>query len=138
MGAGLLYAAQAALSRGGRTPPPCGSPEGAPRAVLFLLVWAWMAAQSAAALFSQTLDAGLVPTPLLPAFGALAALQFVGVTLAPALQAESTTSRPLKPLTLQRSVQASKYPWLCVQAASLKRATVCCPGVRGSGGGGGT
>ena len=80
----LLGAAQAALCRGGRKPPPCRSADGALAAVLALLSWTWAAAQSSAALFSQTLGAGLVPQALLPAFGALAALQFVGVTLAPA------------------------------------------------------
>jgi hypothetical protein len=86
---GLIFvcAAQVALSRGGRSPPPCRSAEGAPFAVFFLIVWAWSAAQGAAALFSQTLDAGLVPAALLPAFGALASLQFVGVTLSPACYA---------------------------------------------------
>ncbi len=84
MGTLLLGAAQAALARGGRAPPACGSPDGAPRAVAGLLAWAWVSAQSAAALFSQTVEAGLVPPPLLPAFSVLAALQFVGVTLSPA------------------------------------------------------
>jgi hypothetical protein len=84
LGVALAAAAQAALSRGGRAPPPCRDAEGAPRAVFSLIVWVWTSAQGAAALFSQTLDAGLVPAPLLPAFSALAALQFVGVTLAPA------------------------------------------------------
>jgi hypothetical protein len=86
----LLGAAQVALSRGSRAPPACCSPEGAPRAVLSLLAWTWTSVQSAAALFSQTLSAGLVPLQLLPAFSVLAALQFVGVTLAPECYASFT------------------------------------------------
>jgi lipopolysaccharide export system protein LptA len=60
------------------------------------------------------------------------------VTLEPAEQAESATSNAPSHLGTQRSVQASKDPCLTVQAASWKRATVCCPGKRGRGGGGGT
>ena len=47
-------------------------------------MWLWTGAQTTSALFSQTLNAGLVPSTLSDFYAALAALQFVGVTLAPA------------------------------------------------------
>jgi hypothetical protein len=89
----LLCGAQAALSRNKRAPPPCCGPLGAAPAVGNLLLWTWVTAQCAAALFSQTLAAGAVPPALDGAFSAFAALNFVGVTLAP----ECYSSIPFQP-----------------------------------------
>jgi DNA-binding beta-propeller fold protein YncE len=117
VGALLLGAAQAALSRGGRAPPPCGSPDGAPRAVVGLLAWTWTSAQGAAALFSQAVDAGLVPPTLLPAFSVLAALQFVGVTLSPACY----TSTPFSGFWASVGLASGALLVLCAAAAALPR-----------------
>jgi hypothetical protein len=76
-GALLFCVAHCSLARGGKAPPlrdSCG-------AVRDVLVWAWLAAQGAAALFAQA--QALAPPELASYFGAVAALQFEGVTLPP-------------------------------------------------------
>jgi sugar lactone lactonase YvrE len=83
VGAGALLvgvAYRALGARGGETRRARLLSAGA--AVGDLLVWAWLAAQGAAALFAQA--QALAPPALAPAFGAVAALQFKGVALAPA------------------------------------------------------
>ena len=119
----LLGAAQAALSRGGRSPPKCGSVDGAPRAVAGLLAWAWTSAQSAAALFSQTVDAGLVPPTLLPAFSVLAALQFAGVTLSPACY----TALPFSGFWASVGLGCGALLVLCAIAGTLPHVTPGAP-----------
>ena len=85
MGVPLLFAARRALAgqRGGRPPPLCGE-GGSVSSVASLLLWAWGAAQTLSALFSQTVGDGSVPRALVGVFAGFSALQFQGVTLAPA------------------------------------------------------
>jgi len=79
----LLGAAQYALTRNRKTPPTFFGTGGAFLSVCSLLTWTWGSAQTTSTLFSQTLNAGVVPLPLSSLFGAFAALQFVGITLSP-------------------------------------------------------
>ena len=83
LGVLLLAVAHCALARRGRVTRLCG-PRGSATAVRHLLMWAWAAAQGAAALFSQLLATGRVPAGLLPIVSGLVALQFQSVALAPA------------------------------------------------------
>ena len=91
LGVFLLSVAQTALLRKHKNRPTSlfkglfsTGGGGAIFAVGTFLIWTWGGAQTMSALFSQTLNAGVVPLPLTGFFSAISALQFVGVTLAPA------------------------------------------------------
>ncbi len=81
----LFIAARRALAqqRGGK-PPPFFGEGGSVSSVMALLLWAWGAAQTLSALFSQAVADGSVPRALVGVFAGFSALQFQGVTLAPA------------------------------------------------------
>jgi hypothetical protein len=85
----LFLAARRALARrrGGKPPPLLGE-GGSVSSVAALLLWAWGAAQTLSALFSQTVADGSVPRALVGVFAGFSALQFQGVTLAPACNPE--------------------------------------------------
>lgn len=79
-GALLFLFARSALRQGGHAAPASASL----RAVGELLLWAWVATQVLCSQFGQLEDSGAVPPQLAPLYAAVAALQFKGVTLAPA------------------------------------------------------
>ena len=86
LGVVLFIIARHTLMRaaGGRAPPCCDAEGGSVTVVAKLLLWVWVAAQTLSALFSQAVADGNVPPSLVNAFDAFSALQFQGVTLAPA------------------------------------------------------
>ncbi len=85
LGGALFLVARHALTaqRRGRRPPLCGK-RGSLTVVGIFLVWAWGALQTLSALFSQAVADRTVPPALVPVFAAFSALQFQGVTVAPA------------------------------------------------------
>ena len=80
-GALMVGVAHWILWRGGAKPTLRGA-HSSSDAVASLLVWAWMSAQSTAALFAQARRNA--PPELLTVFSALASLQFAGIAYAPA------------------------------------------------------
>jgi hypothetical protein len=114
LGAVLLVLARRALSklRGGRAPPLFGE-SGSATAVAALLLWAWGAAQTLSALFSQTVADGSVPRSLVAVFAAFSALQFQGVTVAPAC---TSSGDPFSPLwsSAAAALGAAALAALCV------------------------
>jgi hypothetical protein len=107
LGALLAGAVWAALRRAGKR---AGAADAA-APVGELLVWAWVAAQGLASLFSQA--QALAPPALAPLFAAAAALQFQGVALDPAC---FQTATPFLPFFAATGVVLGCY---CVAGAAL-------------------
>ena len=84
LGAVLNLVARRALAKASGRAAPCCFRGGSLTIVGSLLVWAWGAAQTLSAIFSQAVDDGTLPRALVPVFSAFSALQFKGVSVAPA------------------------------------------------------
>jgi hypothetical protein len=76
LGAVLNLVARRALTKASGRAAPCCFRGGSFTLVGSLLVWAWGAAQTLSAIFSQAVDDGTLPRALAPVFSAFSALQF--------------------------------------------------------------